>query len=228
VDKAQLAVDALQTQYDDLPEAAQDSANGIALKNQLDQAQASLDNAQAQYDLLSSGARPEQLAVAEAQLHAAQAQAEAAQAQVAATQGQIDTARAAVGVLEAQLAKLTLSAPAEGVILSRAIEPGEVALPGSALLTIANLADLTITVYAPENLYGNITLGQTARVTVDSFPDEAFSATVTHIADKFEFTPRNVQTVEGRQTTVFAIQLRLANADGRLKPGMPADVSFSD
>jgi HlyD family secretion protein len=49
---------------------------------------------------------------------------------------------------------------------------------------------------------------------------------VTHIADKAEFTPRNVQTADGRRTTVFAIRLALDESSGKLKPGMPADVVF--
>ena len=53
-----------------------------------------------------------------------------------------------------------------------------------------------------------------------------FDAVVVRIADKAEYTPRNVQTQEERSTTVFAIKLEVADADGRLKPGMPADVEF--
>jgi HlyD family secretion protein len=49
---------------------------------------------------------------------------------------------------------------------------------------------------------------------------------VIHISDKAEFTPRNVQTVEGRKNTVFAIRLQIVDADERLKAGMPADVTF--
>jgi HlyD family secretion protein len=64
-------------------------------------------------------------------------------------------------------------------------------------------------------------------VTVDSFPGRVFAGKVTHIADQAEFTPRNVQTVEGRKNTVFAIKLTLENPDLALKPGMPADVNFS-
>ena len=80
--------------------------------------------------------------------------------------------------------------------------------------------------YLPEDTYGRVTLGQTAKVTVDSYPGAAFRGTVSHIADQAEFTPRNVQTVEGRRTTVYAIKLDVPNPDGRLKPGMPADVTF--
>jgi len=64
-------------------------------------------------------------------------------------------------------------------------------------------------------------------VTVDSFPGETFTTTVSHIAEQAEFTPRNVQTIEGRTSTVFAIKLQVQDPDGKLKPGMPADVTFT-
>jgi HlyD family secretion protein len=63
---------------------------------------------------------------------------------------------------------------------------------------------------------------------VDSFPGQTFEAAVVHIADQAEYTPRNVQTAEGRRTTVFAVKLAVENPDGKLKPGMPADVSFGE
>ena len=61
---------------------------------------------------------------------------------------------------------------------------------------------------------------------VDSFSGQVFDATVIRIADRAEYTPRNVQTKEERSTTVFAIKLSLDAAEGKLKPGMPADVEF--
>ena len=228
IDKAQIAADALQSSYDDLSDAAKDTSAGKSVKQQLDTALSTLDNAHAQYDLLKAGARPEQLTAAEAQARAARAQADAAQAQVDATASQLEAARAAVVVLDTQIAKLTLKAPIDGVVFSRAIEPGELALPGATLLVIGHLSELNITVYVPEDRYGNINLGQTATVSVDSFPGQKFTATVAHIADTFEFTPRNVQTAEGRKTTVFAVKLTLANPEGKLKPGMPADVKFGE
>jgi multidrug resistance efflux pump len=131
-----------------------------------------------------------------------------------------------VAAIDSQVAQLTVTSPIDGVVLSRAVEPGEYAAPGGALLVVGSLSSLTITVYVPEDRYGELRLGQTAQVSVDSFPAETFVATVDHIADQAEFTPRNVQTAEGRRSTVFAIRLSIANADGRLKPGMPADVRF--
>jgi HlyD family secretion protein len=136
-------------------------------------------------------------------------------------------AEASLALVEAQIAKLEVNAPMDGVILTRNVEPGEFVQPGAAALTIGDLSNLTITVYVPENRYGEISLGQTVEVTVDSFPGVTFNATVIQIANKAEFTPRNVQTVEGRSATMFAIKLSVQDAEGRLKPGMPADVAFS-
>lgn len=117
-----------------------------------------------------------------------------------------------------------ITSPVNGVVLDRSIEAGENAAPGATLVVVADLEHLTLTVYVSEDRYGQIALGQTYPVTVDSFPGEKFSGTVTSIASQAEFTPRNVQTTENRKTTVFAIKLALAPSGGKLKPGMPADV----
>ncbi len=119
-----------------------------------------------------------------------------------------------------------IRAPLNGVVLERLYEPSEIATPGSTLLVLGDLFTLNLTVYVPEDRYGQIILGRTYPVTVDSFPGTTFEGVVTHIADQAEFTPRNVQTVEGRKTTVFAVRLSLANPGLTLKPGMPADVNF--
>jgi HlyD family secretion protein len=83
-------------------------------------------------------------------------------------------------------------------------------------------------VYIPENRYGQINLGDIANLWTNSFPNETFEATVIRIADKAEYTPRNVQTAEDRATTVYAIELSVTDPEGRLKPGMQVDVSFND
>jgi HlyD family secretion protein len=247
IDKARIAADAAQEAYDAIPKELRDSPDGKALKQQLDLANAAVANAQAQYDLIKAGAPPEQLEAAKAQVSVVRAQVDAAQAQVdsaqamiklaqaqaeaaqnmaQAAQAQAEAAQAALNLLDVQIAKLTLTAPIDGVILSCSIQPGEVATPGATLLVLSRLTDLTITVYVPEDNYGAINLGQTAAVTIDSFPNVTFVAQVVHIADKAEFTPRNVQTSQGRRSTVFAVKLALSNPEGKLKPGMPADVTF--
>ena len=95
-------------------------------------------------------------------------------------------------------------------------------------MTIGQLDDLTVKVYIPESSYGQINLGDVATMTTNSFPDETFDATVIRIADKAEYTPRNVQTSEDRATTVYAIELSVTSPDGKLKPGMQVDVDFGN
>jgi len=156
------------------------------------------------------------------------AQGALSQVLAAADQSQqaIEQAQANLDFIDTQIAKLDVFAVMDGVILTRNVEPGEFVQPGAVALTMADLTDLTITVYVPEDRYGKISIGQTAEVRVDSFPDLVFTATVIHIADQAEFTPRNVQTVEGRSSTFYAIKLKVNDPDGKLKIGMPADVVF--
>ncbi len=151
------------------------------------------------------------------------------QAKMAAQQAQeaVGQAQANLALLDAQIAKLEVKAPLSGVILTRNIEPGEYVAPGGVALMEGQLSALTITVYVPEDRYGQIHLGQGAVVNVDSFPEDSFQAKVTTISDQAEFTPRNVQTVEGRSSTVYAIKLTVTDPGGQLKPGMPADVTFA-
>lgn len=138
----------------------------------------------------------------------------------------VQQAQSNVDLLNTQITKLTVLSPMDGVILTRNVEPGEFVQPGADALTMADISHLTITVYIPEDLYGKISLGLQATMKVDSFPNQTFKAQVSYISDQAEFTPRNVQTVEGRSSTVYAIKLTVSDPQGQLKPGMPADVTF--
>jgi multidrug resistance efflux pump len=212
-----------------------------------DAARDELDDAQAAYDLLSDSDAALALRAARADLASAQERLASASDRLLALQTGMQSLRlkageaavnqayqtiaqteAALELIDVQLGKLTVSAPADGVILTRAVEPGEVVMAGARLLTLGRLDSLTITVYVPEDRYGELSLGQAASVTVDSFPGESFEASVVQIAGQAEFTPRNVQTVEGRSGTVYAVRLQVADPDGKLKPGMPADVVFAE
>jgi len=149
-----------------------------------------------------------------------------AQALVDQAQSAVSAAQASLDLINTQLDKLTVFAPIDGVVLVRSINAGEVIQAGSSGMTIGDLESLKVTVYIPETEYGKISIGDDASLVTDSFPNETFKAIITRIANKAEFTPQNVQTKEGRQTTVYAVELSVDNADGKLKPGMPVDVSF--
>jgi RND family efflux transporter MFP subunit len=163
------------------------------------------------------------LSVTAAQDAVKQAQAGREQAQAVVTE-----AEAQLTLLDLQIDKLTVNAPVDGVVLTRSVQPGEVIQAGMTTMTIAKLDILKVTVYISEDRYGEVKLGDSASLSVDSFPGETFSANVTRIADQAEYTPRNVQTKEERQTTVYAVELSVENPDGKLKPGMPVDVTFGE
>jgi HlyD family secretion protein len=219
-DKADAELTSAQKAYNDLLDTQ--AANEVL------QARADVSVAQEQYyssiDVLNSlqtGDQSESVTAAKSTLD--QAQAAVDQAQKSAQQAQAN-----LDLLDTQMEKLTVSAPMDGVILTRNVEPGGFVQPGGAALTMANLNDLTITVYIPEDRYGEIHLGQEVSVSVDSFPGQTFNATVNYIADQAEFTPRNVQTVQGRSATVYAVKLKVSDPEGKLKLGMPADVVFTN
>ena len=113
------------------------------------------------------------------------------------------------------------------MVLSRGVEVGETVAPGAVLFEIGPLQKLQLTVYLPEEKFGTVKPGDHATVKVDAYPGRTFTAQVDRLSDKAEFTPRNVQTVEGRKDTVFAIYLSLDNSDLALMPGMWADVTFT-
>jgi multidrug resistance efflux pump len=217
-DEAEARLEQEQQAYDELFSADQ-ADEVLEARGRLAAAQARYDLAQAQYDSLLTGEFS--LAVRAARAGLEQAQAMQAQAQAAVT-----LAEAEFAVLELQLEKLVVTAPSAGLVLTRSIEPGEVLQPGAGAITLSLIDDLRITVFIPEDRYGEVSLGAVVEITVDSFPDEVFSGSVLRIADRAEFTPRNVQTEEGRRSTVFAVEISVSDPRGKLKPGMPADVKF--
>ena len=138
----------------------------------------------------------------------------------------VEQANAQLALIDIQIAKLTIHAPADGMVTDVISRTGEVVTAGAQVITLSIPDTLTITVYVPEDQIGSISLDQMATLTVDSFPEALYTARVIQIADKAEFTPRNTSTVEGRKTTVFALKLKVEDASGLLKSGMPADIVF--
>lgn len=190
-------------------------------------AQSQVDQARAAVAHLTPDAA--QLAVAQSQVEQARAALErltpTADA-IAIAQAQVKQAENALAVLQVQASKLTIASPANGVIALRTVHVGEIAAPGATLLTVAALDPVKLTIYVPEARLGEIKLGDEIRVQVDSFPARTFKGKVIFIASQAQFTPRNVQTKDQRVNTVFAVKLQIANADGALKPGMPADAAL--
>jgi HlyD family secretion protein len=238
-DAAEATLTSAQKDYDSLL-SDKEKTDLLEARSRLAVAQGQYDLALDQYTQFQTGDQSLDVQVADtarkqaaANLAQAQAGLQRAEANVAQAEASLNQSGAVVAQAQAQLDLLglqleryTVYAPVSGVVLVRALEPGELLQAGATAMTVGQLDNLKITVYLPEDRYGEVNLSDVAEVSVDSFPGKTFKATVTRIADKAEFTPHNVQTEEGRKTTYFAIELLVNNADSQLKPGMPADVVF--
>ncbi len=219
-DAAKADLDAAQSAYEEML-STQEAQDLLEARARLAVAQARYDSAQDRLDQLRTGEQSLQVHASQAALNQAEAALNQAQAAVAQAQAELDA-------IDLQLERLVVRAPMAGVVLTRSVDPGEVLQPGASAIALVRLDDLRLTVYLPEDRYGQVDLGRHVQVSVDSFPGVTFDAVVVRIADRAEFTPRNVQTEEGRRTMVFAVELAVSDPLGRLKPGMPADVDFGE
>ena len=216
-----------------------------AAQKLFDAAEEELDNAQSEYDKLLSNKEYDDVLAERARIQAAHTvvdnaterrnqllsgdqslQVQAAENARTQTQAMLSQAEAALKVLDVQLEKCQVNAPLDGIVITRNLQAGESIAPTSTVMTVADLTSVKLVVYVPEDQYGKISVGQEVTVTTDSYAGLTFQGKVKHIADQAEFTPRNVQTVEGRRSTVYAIDITIPNAELKLKPGMPVDAEF--
>ncbi len=138
---------------------------------------------------------------------------------------QVAQAEAAIQVIDATLANMTVRAPFDGIVTVRHREPGEIVPAGSAVLTLMNPNSRWVRIYVPETRIGAVRLGQKAQIRTDTDPDKRYGGEVIFIASEAEFTPKTVQTSEERVKLVYAVKVGLTDDPGHdLKPGMPADV----
>nr|WP_123397782.1 MULTISPECIES: efflux RND transporter periplasmic adaptor subunit [unclassified Pseudomonas] len=159
-----------------------------------------------------------------------QARFDTANAAVNAARAQVSAAVAAIGASLAQVAQLTseiddssLRAPIDGVIQLRLAEPGEVLGAGGRVLLMIDPNDQYMNLYLPASVAGKLTVGDEARLLLDALPERPLPATVSFVAAKSQFTPKEVETRDERQKLVFRVKIRLTRPGEvpQAKPGMP-------
>ncbi len=193
------------------------------------QAQATLDqariDAQRLRQLANQGALAQQqaeaaeLAVTNGQqaLRSAQAQVAAQRQAVASAANQIDAQRAVVAQTQKQLSYADLRSPLAGVVLSRQVDTGDFVESGATLLELGDLSTLEVTVQVSELDIARLSVGQSAQVKLDAFPDGgAISGQVTRIAPVADPTSR-----------LIPVQVTMPNPDGRVGSGLLARVQFT-
>jgi HlyD family secretion protein len=118
---------------------------------------------------------------------------------------------------------LIVVAPFDGVVATRAAEPGEVVTAGTALVTLIDLSKVYLRGFVPEGLIGKVKLGQLAHIYLDSNTQKPIDAYVSRIDPQATFTPENTYFQDERVKQVVGVKLQLKGAVGFAKPGMPAD-----
>jgi len=122
---------------------------------------------------------------------------------------------------EQNLEYATITAPISGVVVERNVDVGQtVAASLSApqlLLLAADLARMQIMVSVDESDIGLIEEGQTARFTIQAYPDDTFSGTVQQV---------RLQSTSQENVVNYSVVVDVSNDDGRLLPGMTATVDF--
>jgi len=151
---------------------------------------------------------------------------EAADGRLAVLDAELAALDAGLAVFDRRIADGVVLSPLSAMVLVRAIEPGEVAAAGRTALRLADLSALELRVYLGEQDLDLVRPGDSLVVHVDALPGEALPGTVTWISDEAEFTPKNAQTRDAREQLVYAVKLAVANPDGRLHIGMPAEVDL--
>jgi HlyD family secretion protein len=139
-----------------------------------------------------------------------------------AARASVSEAQAALSTDQINLGKASIVAPADGLVLTRAVDPGNVvaaSLQAVTLFTLAeDLSQLRLWVYVDEADVGSVKVGQTARFTVSAYPTRSFPAHITRVGFGSTITD-NVVT--------YLTYLDVDNADLALRPGMTATASIT-
>jgi HlyD family secretion protein len=180
-------------------------ASQTITQKQYDDAYTRYVTAQQTYEKLRTGSRPQEITGARTRRDFAAAQTE---------------------LLKKKIRDCHILAPSNGTITLRAVEPGELVTVGANVLRLTYLDKVKLTIYVSEAELGRVKLGQSASVYIDTDEKKAHNGTVIYISPVAEFTPKNVQTKEERTKLVFGVKIEVDNANGVLKPGLPADAKI--
>ena len=184
------------------------SANDLEnAKSSRDQALATLKSAQDKLSQYRAGNRPQEIAQAKANLEQAQAQL---------AQSTLD------------LQDTVLTAPSDGTLLTRAVEPGSMLSAGSTVLTLSLTRPVWVRAYVDEKNLSQAQPGREILLSTDGRPDKPYHGKIGFVSPTAEFTPKTVETPDLRTDLVYRLRIIVTDADDSLRQGMPVTLRFSD
>lgn len=147
--------------------------------------------------------------------------------EVAGAEAQLKATQAKLALLQYQISQGELKAPADAVVRSRLLEPGDMASSSRPVFALALAQPKWVRVYVGEGDLGKVKPGMAAQVTTDSHPDRPIAGSVGYIASVAEFTPKSVQTEELRTHLVYEVRIMVKDPDNMLRLGQPATVQLT-
>ena len=146
-------------------------------------------------------------------LASSQEQVRTRQQAVAAAQQRVEAQRSILQEAQQRLSFANLTASLSGVVLERVAEPGDLVLPGEAVLTLGDLSQVLVVIEVPDTSLSSFSLGQSVDLQIDAFPGEALMGSVTRISPVADSTSRQLP-----------VEITLANPGGRIGSGLLARV----
>ena len=159
-------------------------------------------------------------------LQTAAATSTARLASVRASVRESQAARAGAAATESIRDQLVVLSPADGIVLTRFAERGEVIAAGVPVVSVGLVSEPWIRAYVGERYVARLRTGQVVHIRVDGYPDTAFVGHISEIAPRAEFTPRAALTERERADLVFGIKVATDGGSGRLKAGMPVELEI--
>jgi HlyD family secretion protein len=135
----------------------------------------------------------------------------------------VDSLKEKIALMESRLRDFTVLSPIQGIVSQKNIETGELASPGTSLVTIINPLEKWMRVYIPATALGMIKLGDELPIKFDAFEKREFIGRVSFISEEAEFTPKNVQIKEERVKQVYEVRLDIIQDAELIKAGMEGD-----
>jgi HlyD family secretion protein len=164
---------------------------------------------EAQYKELVKGTRPEKLK---------------------AEKEKLESLKAKLLEINLQIAELEITSPCNCELNEFELRPGTLISTNQILGILIDLDSVWVEAYLPEEYYGKVHLGD--KVEINSLSQESHNSKqknfgkIKSIALKAEFTPRNIQTIEGRKQQVFKVKIALNNKERTFRPGMDLNLTF--
>ena len=171
-------------------------------RKQLESARSQLKSSQARLELLEKGSTNQSVIAAEADLEQSQAVLEQARL---------------------TLSKYQVKAPSDGTFITKNVNPGDMVNPGSSTGTVSDLTNLWVSVYIPQKDLSLISLNQELTLVSAGLKDKIIKGRVIFIANEAEFTPKNTETGESKENTVFKLKIKILDNIELLRPGMTVD-----